>query len=492
MPCDFCAAPSSATSCSSFVDRRFCAPCCRVVQHLREVLCSSVSHRPTADPVDQDLILRIQPWIAMLISRPNHTGSTPPAPATPSPRRPRARSQEGFATPNAIAPANNNDTNNQAVSPLTIGSSTAPSPAPGPELFPRDTAAPATQTPSLNLSRVDTMRDEALARSNFSAAARNLFPLASAALAAPPPRFHASPLPPQASPRMPDTPVGIGSPWYHQGVLGPQPPPRPSPQFTAGEIGNYQGFQAVTPNPFFGRPGLGLAPHLSELPPADIVFIPQHATSRSDQHFSIPNVVELTRALTHVKDASNTMLVGDFQAKKLVDDILKDAELYMDLTIMTNSLPESPPKLAQLLMEAKERMINSLLILQAKPTDNAGQRVVWNKVIAFMDKNVETAGFGTPFPIKKEKDNTRKGKNYGSSFRSSFRDSSGYSHYKKNTDSQYRGFQRRPGFSNPNGSSQYHNRDRGRDNYERSSSSSSSSSGNASRRGAPYDRRDRR
>jgi hypothetical protein len=116
---------------------------------------------------------------------------------------------------------------------------------------------------------------------------------------------------------------------------------------------------------------------------------------------------------------------------------------------------------------------------------------VWNKVIAFMDKNVETAGFGTPFPIKKEKDNTRKGKNFGSSFRSSFRDSSGYSHLKKNSDSQYRGFQRRP-YSNPSSSSQYHNRDRGRDNYERSSSSSSSSSGNASRRGAPYDRRDRR
>jgi hypothetical protein len=480
MPCDFCAAPSSATSCSSFVDRRFCAPCCRVVQQMREVLCASVSHRPTADPADQELILRIQPWLAMLTSRSSQTAPAATIPATPSPRRQRARSQEGFATPNAIA---NNDTNSTAISPITNGSSTTATPALGPELFARDTAAPASQPPPQ--ARVETLRDEATARTNFATAARNLFPQ----IPAPPPR--PPPFTPQASPSMMVAPVGGGgtpqipySPWYHHGVLGPQPSPRPSPQFAAGDFGNYQ---AVTPNPFFGRPGPGLAPRLSDLPPADIVFIPQHATSKNEQHFSVPNVVELTRALTHVKDASHTMLVGDYQAKKLVDDILKDAELYLDLTIMTNGLQESPPKLAQLLMEAKERMINSLLILQAKPTDNAMQRVVWSKVISFLEKNVDTGGFGTPFPIKKEKDNVRKGKNYGSNFRSSFRDSSGYSNFRRNSDHQYRGYQKRPYSSSSSSSSS--NRDRGRDNYDRSRPSSSSSS---YRRGAPYDKRDHR
>jgi hypothetical protein len=479
------------------VDRRFCATCCRVVQQMREVLCASVSHRPTAEPLDQDLTLRMQPWLAMLSARASQTAPASPIPMTPPPRRARARSQEGFVTPNAIASAVSNDTVILAISPSTSCTNTAPAPAPAPGVFNRDTVAPTSQAPSQDLSRVETMRDEAVARSNFSAAARNLFPQAYSALAAPPPRSQASPLPPQTPLRMPETPAGGGgtpqipySPWYHHGTLEPQPSPRPLPQFTTGDLENYQGFQAVTPNPFFGRPGPGLAPRLNDFPPADIVFIPQHATSKSEQHFSIPNVVELTRALMHVKDASHTMLVGDYQAKKLVDDILKDAELYLDLTIMTNSLPESPPKLAQLLMEAKERMIANLLILQAKPTDNAGQRVVWNKVITFLEKNVETGGFGTPFPIKKEKDNVRKGKNFGSNFRSSFRDSSGYSYSRKNSDNQYRGYQKRSGY--PSSSSSGSSRDRGRDNYDRSSSSSSSSSNSANRRGAPYDRRDRR
>jgi hypothetical protein len=424
----------------------------------------------------------MQPWLAMKIARINQAGPAAAVPATPPSRRPRARSQDGFATP-SVTPVGNSINNNPASSPSTIvnaaGQSPAPATVPASDVFSRDTTAPALQGPLAESARAEALREESVARTNFIATARNLFPQSFASVAGnslrPP---QASPSAHHAFPRMPETPVSGATP------LAPESPWGQFGQFARGDFGNNQHELAVTPNPFFGGPGPYLGPP-RVAPPADIVFIPQQATSKSDQHFSVQNVTELTRALVEVKEASHNMVVCDYQAKKLVDDTLAEASLYLDLTIMTNSFPEVPPKLAALLMGAKKKMIVNLLTLQAKPTESASQRVTWAGVIAFLEKNVDTSGYGTPFPIKK--DNFRKGKNYGSAFRSSFKDNSGYSNFRRSDSSK--GYQpRRPGGSSSSSSSSGQPyRERSRDSYSRSNSSQSR---DGQRRG-PYDRKDR-
>jgi hypothetical protein len=496
MPCDACAAPSSATACSSLEGRRFCPTCCRGVQAIRGVLCSSVSHRSVLTPVDPELRSRLESFIVLCRTRAPVSQSPPASPRDASPGTPRAvrtgtESPDQFASP---APLHNVQNSLASTPGTTVNSTGSQSPRTGDGIFAPDASSPGNLTPVTNMMRAASLREEAQARSSFQSTVRNLFPNSFANVA------NGTPPQPQASPRMPDTPLNQG---FGLEPLTPRPlhpvfqqiPPQQQlePNGFFGNLPN-ETRQAVTPNPFQGVRINGPVPSsLGPAMPFNISFIAPDTISKDDQLFHASTVVELQTIMTDIKESPYALSASDMTASRLVEEVLKDCKAYLSQTMMTAHQADVDPLLFVFLMGYKKEIVRRLRVLQSRPVESVSARTHFAGLISFMTKYTETKGYGIPFQV--EKGNVRKGKNFGSSYRNSFQSNSGNSsnsyksHYPSREKPEYQ--PRRYGNSSSSSSSSggssnqsYQNyRRQGRDNYERDQP--------RNRRGAPYDRKER-
>jgi hypothetical protein len=516
MPCDACAAPSSATACSSFEGRRFCPTCCRGVQTIRGVLCASVSHRNVLGPDEPGLVARLESFLAMCRTgrsplnpqlppsgiSPRVSQSPPPSEASPvgTPRAIRARSETPiqFASP---APLHNISID-LASTPVTNRNSTVgQSPGSGDGVFAPDASSPGNLTPVTNMMRTASLREEAQARTGFQNTVRNLFPNSPSNGVT-----GASPLP-VASPRMPDTPLN----W----AIGPEPltPRAPYPAFQQlppqhpqmdmnfqfGNFGNETSQrQAVTPNPFQGVQINGPMPSsLGPAMPTNISFIAPDAISKDDQLFHAATIVELQAIMTEIKESPYALPPSDITASKIVDEILRDCKSYLSQAMMTTRQAEVDPQLFVFLMGYKKEIVRRMRVLQSRPVESVSARTHFAAFISFMTKYTETKGYGTPFQV--EKGNIRKGKNFGSTYRNSFQSNSGNNSNFNKPQYQNREYQSREKpeyqrrYSNPSSSSSSSGGNQSYQSYRKSNYERDQPNkyGGNSRRGAPYDRKER-